>query len=216
MSSYYYILASLPHLEFESGHIPVPADFLDLCRLFLSESDMRIIESATLHPHAEAAQEAPAEDAQEAPAVPLLEKFRRWEMGLRNELAKQRSQILNREANIRLNDEGSDCTAVSGLADSVKLIMQSATPLEADRELDRLRWQYLNELGSGHYFNIEQLIVYYLRVRICIRRALLTADSGITAYDEQYGIIMAETENLRELSYIHTSQSVSANGVMNR
>ncbi len=177
MSSYYYILASLPHLTFESEHIPEPAVFLDLCRLFLSESDMRIVESATLYPHAE----APAETA----AVPLLEKFRHWEIGLRNELAKQRSQILNREAAIRLNDEGSDCTAVSGLADSVKLIMQSATPLEADIGLDRLRWQYLDELGSGHYFNVQQLIVYYLRVRIRIRRDRLTADSGIAAYNEQ-------------------------------
>ncbi|MGI9257136.1 MAG: hypothetical protein ACR2PY_09405 [Salinispira sp.] len=181
MSSYYYILASLPHLEFESDYIPDPADFLDLCRLFLSESDMRIVESATLHPHAE----APAETAPETAAVPLLEKFRHWEIGLRNELAKQRSQILNREAAIRLNDDGSDCTAVSGLADSVKLIMQSATPLEADIGLDRLRWQYLNELGSGHYFNVQQLIVYYLRLRIRIRRDRLTADSGIAAYNEQ-------------------------------
>lgn len=185
MGSYFYVLAGLPFLEFESGRFPDLRDFLETCRLFLTDADQRVMESVKVEPETEGAWH------------PLLLRFWHWEIGLRNELARQRAELLGREAQIRLNDMGSDCTAIAGLRDSLKGIMQSESPLKVDEELDRLRWQYLDEIAAGQYFNLQQLIVYYLRLQILQRRQSLTSDSGREIYQDHYNNILSSIDGLQ-------------------
>ena len=180
---YYYAVASLPFLEFESDLLPTVEELLSLCYLCGGESGLRIIESVKLEPDFGAS------------ADPLLKSFWRWEIGLRNELARLRAQVLNREATVYLDDTGSDCTAIAGLSDALKIIMQSTSPLETDKGIDRLRWQYLDELESGQIFNLQQMIVYYLRLQILLRRRTLVADEGRKIYQQHYATLYQQAQN---------------------
>ena len=171
MGSYYYAAASLPFLEFTSDVLPAAEDFLSLCYHCGGDAELKIIASASLEPN-------------DVSAHPLIRSFWRWEIGLRNELTRQRSLLLNRESVIHSDDTGSDGTAIAGLSEMLKALMQSSNPLEADEELDRLRWQYLDELECGHVFDIQQMIVYYLRLQILLRRRSLVVDEGRRLYQQ--------------------------------
>ena len=183
MGSYYYAIASLPFLEFTSDLLPDPEDIFSLVAICGSAEDARIIRRAKIEPdfiH---------------PADPLLKRFWRWENGLRNELARQRAQTLNKEVLVHRDDAGSDGTAVAGLSDALKVVMQSDSPLEADEGLDRLRWSYLDELEIGQFFNLQQMIIYYLRLQILHRRRMLIADGGKKHYEAHYKIIYQQYQN---------------------
>jgi hypothetical protein len=41
--------------------------------------------------------------------------------------------------------------------------------LEAEKSLDLERWRFLDEVSAGHYFDIDSLIVYALKLKILIR-----------------------------------------------
>jgi hypothetical protein len=45
----------------------------------------------------------------------------------------------------------------------------NASPLDAEKALDETRWKALDELATGHYFDLDFLISYALKLRILER-----------------------------------------------
>ena len=174
MGQYYYTAAALPMLTF-SGEQPVTYDaFLSFCRDTLGSRDFTVLEQLSF-----SSPDRPI-------ANPLAERWRVWETGLRDALADLRSRALGWGGVVRANRMPSIETA---------RIAQNAagtgSPLAAEELLDRARWNYLDDLQFGHYFDIEYLIVYSLRLQIVERRRLYTADKGAEAYREIYQSIQA-------------------------
>ena len=69
------------------------------------------------------------------------------------------------------------------LAGIAKAILALDSPRAADEELDRVRWRVLEELAFGHYFDVETLVVYLLKLRILERRARFDAAAGAALLD---------------------------------
>jgi len=60
------------------------------------------------------------------------------------------------------------------------------SPLQAEDTLNRARWSYLDDLEVGHYFDIEKILVYALRLQILERKALFDEEKGREMFEKIY------------------------------
>ncbi|WP_020587273.1 DUF2764 family protein [Desulfobacter curvatus] len=148
--AYYYTLASLPSLFFAS---PLPLtikDFFSQCRFELTSKDFAILQSAQLSP------------SDYAP-LPFLKKWYSRERQIRNELVRLRARKLGWDAGrYRRKGEEDGERAVKFARD----IFSMDSPGTAEKRLDQERWNYLSEMESNHYFDLEKLISYALKLKI--------------------------------------------------
>lgn len=188
MSQYFYLVATLPLLSFDQEHIPSSQEFLALCRSHLESEDFALLSRALLKPSGDTT-------ALSLDYEPILDGERvvqawlTWESRLRDELVRLRAQRLGMDASGYL----SDAAYVTGVYEAAREAIGSASPLDGEELLDRARWSYLDELESGHFFDIARLIVYFLRLQLLERRALFDRERGKKRFGELYAAVMPES-----------------------
>jgi hypothetical protein len=96
------------------------------------------------------------------------------EHALRNELTRLRAQRLGWDVTTALRSAGRD----PELATVAARILENESPRAAEDELDRARWTFLDGLEFGHYFDLESLALYWLKLRVLERRAVFNKDRG--------------------------------------
>jgi hypothetical protein len=110
----------------------------------------------------------------------VLQRWRRWEINLRNELVKIRAQKLGVDAYEFIVPS----TFMMGTAELAAEASGMINPLEAERFIDRARWSYLEELEVGHYFDVERLVVYALKLQLLERIALHERERGQERFEQ--------------------------------
>ena len=176
MAQYYYLVASLPLLFYDSERIPSREDFLDTCRQHVSPRHYSLLVSAS------------TTDLQATvPGCNILDLWRHWEISLRNELVRLRAKNRGREAQAYLVDSPG-VLAPQAIA---REAFDQESPLQAEDTLNRARWKYLDELEVGHYFDIEKILVYALRLQILARKALFDEKKGREMFDKVYSEIIS-------------------------
>jgi len=176
LAQYYYLVASLPLLFYDSESIPSHEDFLATCRQHVSPGHFRLLVSAS------------TTDLRDAvPSCKTLDLWRHWEIALRNELVRLRAKNRGREAQAYLIDSPG-VLAPQAIA---REAFAQESPLQAEDALNRARWSYLDELEVGHYFDIEKILVYALRLQILQRKALFDRDRGRETFDKLYAEIIS-------------------------
>jgi hypothetical protein len=165
---YYYLVASLPHLKFGAAPRLTPGEFLRRCAAQVSTAHYRILAEMELF------QAQPAKTG-----LALLDRWHDRERTLRNALASERAKRLGVEAARYPRDFRPD----PRLAEIARHLLALDSPLAADEELDHLRWRFLEELAFGHYFDVETLVVYLLKLRILERRARFDPVVGAALFD---------------------------------
>ena len=176
MAQYYYLVASLPLLFYDSESFPSREDFLATCRQHITPRHYRLLVSASTR------------DLQPtAPACKILDLWRQWEIALRNELVRLRAKDRGREAQAYLVDS----PGVIAPQIIAREAFGQESPLQAEDTLNRARWNYLDELEVGHYFDIEKILVYALRLQILARKALFDEDKGREMFDKVYSEIIS-------------------------
>ena len=172
MSEYFYTVASLPMLTVNQEP-PITIDyFLETCRYTMTEKDFSVLQSAALVPSDSASHNA-------------IKKWQDWERTLRNELIKMRSQ----KTGIDGSKYQRDGDSTTGVFDAAREAFNSVNPKVGEEVLDNARWRYLDELESGHNFDLTKLIVYYLKLQISERKANMNIDNGRIKYQEIYDSI---------------------------
>jgi len=171
LAQYYYLVASLPMLFFDSERPPALEAFLGLCAEHLSPADFRMVEAAST-----------SAVERQVPTCAVLERWRSWETALRNELVRLRAKARGIDPDRHLR-EGEDIVSVTTIARGA---FAQELPLAAEQHLDRARWEFLDELEEGHYFDIEKVVVYHLRLQILHRRALFEVETGSEAFAVVY------------------------------
>ena len=176
LDHYYYMVSSLPMLAYDTERFMSEEEFLDCCESTVSPHDYRLLKNTSLVPA----------DSEES-SHPVLEKWNSWERSLRNDLVKIRAG--------RKGVDGDKYVASgaieTGLQNIARDACAAATPLEAEIILDRARWEYLENLEAGHYFDLGKLIIYYLQLQLLRRRSRLIKEKGLAAFDEIYAAITA-------------------------
>lgn len=161
---YYFLVASLPSLEFNSKPSILVEEFLQRAGSQLSQSDLASIENIFSGDHLRP----------EKPAG-LLKQWAEFNQGLSNEIAWFRAGELNKDPQKYLRGErGADPRQVDVIAKAA----EAADPLAAEKTIDRARWQYLDDLGQGHFFEFENVVIYALKLRMLDRYRVIDSPKG--------------------------------------
>jgi hypothetical protein len=153
-SFYVYLISSLPMLHFGSRPHFSLEQFFQMCRDFIPEGDFKILQLCA--------------DGflENNPGQPTLTHWREFEIGLRNELVKIRSGFKKIEPDIYLRPGGQSESALYQVAMNSR---RSPSLIESEKFLDQERWRKLEELAFGHYFDLDVLIIYCLKLSILWR-----------------------------------------------
>lgn len=164
MAGYYpYLISSLPMLHFGMKPPFSSEKFLEICRHFIPDADIEAIKKSAI------SGEYIATEIQ-----PTLKKWQDFDTFLRNELVKIRSLHKHIALEKNLRPDGYVEAYIIHLAASVH---RTPDILEAEKLLDQGRWYFLDALSFSHYFDLDFLLIYALKLFILERwDKIMTAD----------------------------------------
>ena len=166
MKNYYYLMASVPSLDLRTAPAVSSEMFLNAASAQLPPEEfirLRMILS----------------DEPDLTGNGAAEEYLRWDRAVRNALVKLRAQ--GSEA-VRDCREGDAIPSASALA---ALLYKTDSPLKAEQQWDAERWNYLENLKTGHYFDFDAVAVYALQLRLAERNASFREKEG----EEQYSLL---------------------------
>ena len=99
----------------------------------------------------------------------MLREYKDFERALREEIASTR-------------ETAPESTAKS--KEVLKPQLLEGSPLDIERKLLRFRWEFIEERGLEHYFNLEFLILYCLKLQILERLFTFDKDKGTAVFDK--------------------------------
>ena len=177
MSRHYFLVASLPHLQYDVPPTVTSAEFLELCVENLAADEVRLLRHARL--------DVPEGEGE---AHPLLRRWYRWETTLRNQLARLRAKggedverHVRRIPALTEENAGADVVECEALA---REAVGQVNPLAAEESLLRARWEALERLELGHAFDLERLLVYAVKLQLLERRSLFDVEQGERRFAE--------------------------------
>jgi len=171
MPNYYiYLVSSLPELLFGKEPPFSYDDFLKRCQGLVDENALDILRMILR-----------INDCNYQGNQPTLLRWYLIERQLRNELVKIRAANKQIDPSKYLRIEEFVQPDIARVA---TIAYRNPSFLEAERLLDQKRWQVLDELAFGHYFDIDFLIIYGLKLLILERwKRINSADKMLLIED---------------------------------
>lgn len=157
MANYYpYLASSLPALSFGMKLPFLFEDFLNKCRGFIPQQDFEILAHLP----------GPSEYGSGPIKNKSIKKWVDFDIALRDELARIRASRKHIDAGEYIRKDGFPASLLSQTALSA---WRNTSILEAERFLDQKRWEVLEELGLGHFFDLDFIILYAYKLLILQR-----------------------------------------------
>jgi len=155
---YYYLVSSLPLLQFDEKPGILKKEFLAECAKWLSPPEFSILRAVDM-------------DSSRIPftSKQILIKWKSIDSSLREDLSKAR------EITQGASDERLPASMLS--------VFDKETPFLMEKELARKQWVMLDELELGHYFDMNILIIYFLKLQILERFADFNKDEGMRVFE---------------------------------
>ncbi len=176
MSSYYYLIAQLPSLSYAQPAPMTSERLRELCGDLMSVQDAAVLNRCALDPEA----------AEAGPSSPLVEAWLAWERALRSALAKGRGQKLKRDPATLVEPPADELDAIA----VAKAALSMDSPLEAEFYLDRSRWEAVEKLQAGDYFDRDTVYAYMIKLLLLERKALFRVEEGFAEYKAIYASVM--------------------------
>ena len=157
MPAYYtYLISSLPMLNFSTRAPFSLEDFITKCKNLILEKEFEILRIVCQ-------QDSYSLNSQR---IVSLKQWANFEITLRNELVRARAGRKKIDPSKFLRFPDSPQAEISHLAMAA---YRSTSILEAEKILDQGRWNFLEALSFGHYFDFDYLLVYGLKLKILER-----------------------------------------------
>jgi hypothetical protein len=157
MADFYpYLIASLPMLHFGMKPPFSFEGFLEICHPFIPKKDYHLV--CTLP--------KPEQYPENSKRRRIIQKWIDFDVALRNELVRIRATKKHIEPATYLRSGG---YSGSSLAPTITGATINTTVLDAEKTLDEIRWKALEELATGHYFDLDFLITYAYKLLILQR-----------------------------------------------
>ncbi|MBM3246649.1 MAG: DUF2764 family protein [Candidatus Omnitrophica bacterium] len=167
---YIYLIAGLPFLRFGQDAPFSFSVFLQKCADLIPEKDLEILKAISL-----------GTESLYLDKHPALKQRYLFERALRNELVKIRASRKKIDAANYLRGDGYVEPWLSHIAINA---YRNPSPIEAEKILDAARWQFLDELSLGHYFDLEYLVAYAYKLLILERWQKVQAADKAKALEE--------------------------------
>lgn len=116
----------------------------------------------------------------------LLKEWERFNKSLANELVRTRAVKRGKDPNKYLRDSDGLDPFIAPLA---HWATNQDSPMEAELYLDKIKWEKIEELKAGHYFDIEYLIAYGLQLQILERWDKINSGDGVEILERLAGKI---------------------------
>ncbi|MFH1038545.1 MAG: DUF2764 family protein [PVC group bacterium] len=168
--NYYYFSATLPMLSFGIRPQVSNESFLMTASEHLTRRDFRIINNARLVP--------PESDGGGESA---LEEWIAFENSLRNELVNIRAKKMGRDPKEYFRG---DYMPDPYIAAMLQEAAGADNPLMVERRIDLARWEKLGEIELQHYFDLQFLVVYFLKLQILNKWSSIREEKGMIKLDE--------------------------------
>jgi hypothetical protein len=149
---YIYLISSLPMLHFGLKAPFAFEKFIAMCKGLIPEEDIETLKRARV-----------LDDDFHVAPNPTLVKWHIFDTVLRNELVKIRASRRHADPYKYLRRDGYAEPAISVLALNA---YKTPSIMQAERILDEERWKFLDELTVGHYFDLDYLVTYSLKLLI--------------------------------------------------
>jgi hypothetical protein len=150
---YYYFISSLPTLVFAAKPPFSFQKFLKRCRDTIPQEDVAIIERLKLMGYSDTER-------------PIIKSWLSFDAMLRNELVKIRASRKRMDSAKYLQPDGYAGPSIYHIALAAH---RNPSPLEGEKILDTERWNFLEGLSCGHYFDLDFLIIYAYKLLILER-----------------------------------------------
>ena len=151
---YYYLVSSLPYLKMEEKGITKEA-FLAECLKWLSLADYRALEEADMGMLEKTSFE-----------VPVLIDWKSFDESLKKDLFVAREAMaLGTSRETVVND-------------TIKAVLEQETPLLMEKKLAQMKLDFIDGEFSKYFFDLNWLILYYLKIQILERLSLFDKDIG--------------------------------------
>ena len=194
MSKYFYAVAALPYITYESESFMDPAELLEFLSYQIRREDYAAIAALSLVPEAGLSTHSEAAD-----------RFFNFERGVRNALVRHRASRGGFDASdfISTDRSGNDYSDDVTAAELARAAFSAAasSPLQAEEILDRGRWNLLDQAEASHHFDYDNLVIYYLRLLILSRKARRTRELGTAGYEAEYQKITQSMGNLLKVEH---------------
>jgi hypothetical protein len=152
-SFYIYLISSLPMLHFGIKPPFSLARFIEICKDKIPDADIEVIKLI-------------AEDNVYKGPQATLKQWAAFDIALKNELVKIRASRKHLDPLKYIRGEEYTEPYIAHLAINA---YRASSILEAEKILDEARWQRLEELATGHYFDLDFLIVYAFKLLLLER-----------------------------------------------
>jgi len=153
-NKYYYLIASLPYLEMEAEMEISEDAFLYDCRKWLTEADLETLNSAAT------SYNEPKENDNS-----LIVRWKEFDGELKKELAAIR-EVKKNGASEKSGQE------------TAREIIEQETPLLMEQEFEKSRWRFLDNEEAKYDFDINSLVIYYLKLQILERLDSFDKEKG--------------------------------------
>ena len=164
MSTFYYLISTLPSLTlWEKPEINLES-FLTVCSELLDEKEMQILDEVDTLPVVNPLHKNKT-----------IDKWYKWETCLRNRIARSRSSSIDADCTPYLQEEKDYFPETDRI---VQEAFGADTPLHKEKILDEGRWNRLIELESGHIFDIELVCIYKLKLLLSKKWDNRTEEKG--------------------------------------
>ncbi len=163
MDKYYFLVAELPTLFFGKEPEVTVDYFLSEAEKWMSAKDFRILSQVDINNYLV------------DPKNPrILRDFQQFETALRTDLAKfreaQKQNIDYKPASFSPN------------------LVKEGNPLEIEIKLIELRWKLLDEMQREHHFDLEYLILYFLKLQLLRRLMTFDKEKGLEKFHKLYEV----------------------------
>jgi len=159
MDKYYYLISQLPVLYFDKESYMTTDYFLEEAEKWMSAGDYFLLSEIEIN------------DVSLSKKSPRLwQNYQAFEYGLRSDL------VLWRKAR-KAGQEHKPASFPTS-------IVKEGNPLEVEKKLLKLRWDFLDEMESEHHFDLDFLVSYFLKLQILRRLSLFDKEKGLEKFQK--------------------------------
>ena len=159
MYNYYYLVSSLPYLQFEKGISVSVEEFIFECEKWLVDRDLKILQGVNI-------------DSMDLDIKDffVVKKWKEFNKDLKEDLAKVRASkksLVGEKVSSRYRE-----------------IFEENTPLLMEKRMERIRWDFIEQSESWYGFDINRLVLYLLKLQILERLAGFNKENGEKMFDK--------------------------------